>query len=65
MAREKWVRVVANMHLGAYDVFYSTADVPEPKWPEQSLAELLRVAFRDRFIETFDHIVLRKLRGEV
>jgi hypothetical protein len=26
---------------------------------------LLRIAFRDHFIETLDHPILRQLRGEV
>jgi hypothetical protein len=65
MAKEQWVRVVANMSLGAYETYYSTADLPEPTWPEKPLGELLRIAFRDKFIETLDHTVLRKLRGEL
>jgi hypothetical protein len=65
MAIERWVRVVANMHLGAYDVFYSTAELQEPEWPDKPLGELLRLAFRDKFIDSIDHTVLRKLRGEL
>jgi hypothetical protein len=33
IAESQWVRVVSNMPLGAYDVFYPTADWPEPDWP--------------------------------
>ena len=29
------------------------------------IEELLRTAFKDRFISTLDHPVLRRLRGEV
>jgi hypothetical protein len=65
MARTHWIRVQANMHLGAYEVFQATGDLPEPEWPELSFAELLRIAFRDRYIAAPDHPVLRKLRGEV
>jgi hypothetical protein len=65
MAAGRWVRVAANMNLGAYDVFQSTADLPGPTWPDTPFGELLRVAFKDRFIDTLDHPVLRKLRGEV
>jgi hypothetical protein len=53
------------MSLGGYDVFQATGDLPEPKWPEQPLQELLRIAFKDRFITTLDHPVLQRLRGEV
>jgi hypothetical protein len=65
MATGRWVRVAANMNLGAYDVYESTADLPGPAWPETPFGDLLRVAFKDRFIDTLDHPVLRKLRGEV
>src|SRR5262249_50815259 len=65
MATKKWVRVVANMGLGAYDVFQATGSLPEPEWPDISLHELLRIAFKDRYIADRNHSVLRKLRGEV
>ena len=65
MARRSWVRVAANMALGAYDVFQASGDLPDPDWPELPFKELLRVAFRDRLIDTLDHPVLRRLRGEV
>lgn len=65
LARTGWVRVAANMALGAYDVFQATGDLPEPEWPDLPFRELLRVAFRDRFIQSEDHPVLRRLRGEV
>jgi hypothetical protein len=65
MAQERWVRVQANMSLGAYDVHYAGGELPEPKWPELSLADILRVAFKDKRIDSHDHPVLRRLRGEV
>ncbi len=64
MAESRWVRVASNMALGAYDVFEATADWPEPDWPGLPLNELLRVAFKGRVIETLDHPVLKRLRGE-
>ncbi len=64
LAVGQWVRVAANMDLGAYDVLTSTADLPPPSWPETSFREMLEVAFKDRYIRSPDHIVLRRLRGE-
>jgi hypothetical protein len=64
-ARAGWVRVVPNMSLGGYDVFEAGGQLGEPEWPSVPFKELLRVAFRDRFINTLDHPVLRRLRGEV
>jgi hypothetical protein len=65
LGSEKWVRVTANMSLGAYDVYEATGDIPGPDWPTVPFQELLRIAFKNRLIDTFDHPVLRKLRGEV
>src|SRR5262249_50764843 len=64
-AETRWIRLVANMGLGAYEVFEALGALPEPEWPDASLAELLRIAFQDRFIRTTDHPMLRRLRGEV
>lgn len=64
-AKRKWIRISANMHLGAYEVFEATANLPDPEWPQLSFKEILRLAFKDRFINTPDHPVIRKLRGEV
>jgi hypothetical protein len=64
-AQTSWVRVQANMALGAYDVFKAAASLPEPTWPDKPFDELLTVAFKGRFIDSLDHPVLKKLRGEV
>jgi hypothetical protein len=53
------------MGLGAYDVFQAQGHLSEPEWPQLPFGELLRIAFRDRYISTPDHPVLRRLRGEV
>jgi hypothetical protein len=52
------------MALGAYSVFYAD-NLPDPDWPALSFRDLLRIAFKDQFIQTLDHPVLRQLRGEV
>jgi hypothetical protein len=58
-----WVRIVADMHLGAYRLFRAEGDLPGPTWPDKALGELLDVAFRDRVIDSLDHPVVRRLRG--
>lgn len=64
MAKNGWVRVAANMGLGAYDVFVATGEFPDPEWPDVTFQKLLEIAFRDRFIRDAGHVVFRKLRGE-
>lgn len=64
LAKESWTRVSANMALGAYEIFTASGVIPEPEWPPQSFDELVQLAFRDRFIDSIQHPVLRQLRGE-
>lgn len=65
LAMQSWVRVSANMGLGAYEVSAAVGSLAEPVWPEQPFQGLLKIAFRDRFIDSPDHPVVRRLRGEV
>ena len=62
MAKEKWIRIYANMSLGAYEVLTS-ANETAPAFPQLSFRDLLRIAFRDKYITTLDHPVIKKLRG--
>ena len=64
-AQKQWVRVTSNMHLGAYEVFTSIKDFPEPEWPELNFNEILKTAFKDNFINSMDHPAIQKLRGEI
>jgi hypothetical protein len=63
LATRKWIRLTANRSLGAYDIFESTGDLPEPEWPDDTLQEIVKIAFRGLIIETMDHPVIRRLRG--
>jgi hypothetical protein len=63
LAMGKWVRVKANMALGAYEIFIAESVMVEPEWPDVSFSEILRLAFRERVIDRFDHPVLKRLRG--
>lgn len=64
LALNSWVRVKSNMSLGAYEVFEAMSSLAHPQWPEESMADLLRIAFKDRYIDDYDHQVLKSLRGE-
>lgn len=58
-----WVRVTAGSN--SYEVYQTTATLPEPEWPDVAFRDLLRIAFKERFINDLNHPILRKLRGEV
>ena len=66
IATKEWTRCVSNRHLGAYEpqIASASASWGEPQWPDMPLTELLRLAFKNAFIDTVDHPVLRRLRGE-
>jgi hypothetical protein len=64
-AETTWISLRANMALGAYEIYAAAGDLPEPTWPTESFDELVKIAFRGKFIADRDHAVLRRLRGEV
>jgi hypothetical protein len=57
----QWVRVMANMKAGAYDIFVAEAVTAEPAWPGLTLQELIRIAFKDRLINSLDHRIVQRL----
>jgi len=63
LAMRRWIRVKANMALGAYEIFEAASTIPDPEWPELSFQELLRIAFRGRLVDRLDHAVIKRLRG--
>jgi hypothetical protein len=63
LAMRRWVRVKANMSLGAYEIFEAAGTIPDPTWLEITFQELLRIAFRDRLVNSLDHPVVKRLRG--
>jgi hypothetical protein len=65
-AMQERIRLVANRSLGAYEtlVTENTSVGFEPKWPELTFQELIRIAFRGgKLIDTLDHPVVRQIRG--
>jgi hypothetical protein len=64
-AMTQWIRVKANTQAGGYDCTMALGAIPEPTWPTLSFREILSIAFRGKVIESFDHPVLKVLRGEV
>ena len=63
VAKKRWVRVQSNQGARAYDVFEARAKIPEPEWPEWTLADYLRVGFGTDGVITDpqDELLLRLL----
>lgn len=65
LAERVWVRLASNMSAGLYDTYEASGELSDPEWPALSMTEILRLCFRDRYIKSLDHPVIRQLRGEV
>jgi hypothetical protein len=63
-AMTRWMRLVAKMDLGAYEMLEASAAFGEPTWPTMPFEDILAVAFRDRIIDRPDHPVVKRIRGE-
>jgi hypothetical protein len=65
IAMTRWSRLKANMSLGAYELFEATGDLPDPEWPELTFPEILKIAFRNYYVDRLDHPLIKRLLGEV
>jgi hypothetical protein len=63
LAKTAWVRMPADMSLGAYRIYEAEGRLSDPVWPEKTLSELLKLGFRDRIIDSAEHPVIKRLRG--
>jgi hypothetical protein len=62
-AMTQWVRIRANMSLGAYEIDVASVTHSEPTWPDVTLQDIIPIAFRDRLIDRLTHPVVQRLRG--
>ncbi len=63
LAMTRWLRIKANMELRAYEIFEAEGKQTDPAWPDLSFAEIYRIAFRDRLINSVNHPIIKRLRG--
>jgi hypothetical protein len=63
MAMRQWLRIKADIPLGAYEMYVALSNLSEPVWPKATFKELISIAFRDRLIDRIDHPVIKRLRG--
>ena len=64
MAKTAWIRVSSNRSAGMYETFEASGNLDEPKWPEMTFTEILKIAFKGKYIDNWNHPALLKLRGE-
>jgi hypothetical protein len=63
LAMGRWIRVVPNMALGANEIFAATGSLQDPVWPCMAFEEILKIAFRDRFVTDLSHPLVKRLHG--
>jgi hypothetical protein len=64
MAKSKWIRLISNRSLGAYEPYIANSDIQDPEWPDMDFQTIFRIAFKKHYIRNQDHPVLKGLRGE-
>jgi hypothetical protein len=64
-AKLHWVRFVSNKDAGAYETQVALGKLPEPQWPNLTFQQIFDIAFKDRYIDSFEHPVLQRIRGEI
>jgi hypothetical protein len=64
LAEKRWIRVVPNHELRAYEVYMGDDKLADPEWPQEGFWELIRVAFKHYLIDSLDHPVIKRLRGQ-
>ena len=65
LAEDEWIRVQANMSAGQYEITASANDLGSPRWPNQSMEELINDAFSGRIIDSPDHPYIRQIQGRI
>ncbi len=64
-AEVHWVRRYWVPEIKSHRVLAAKNLSDNPVWPEVGFEEVLKIAFRDRFIQDISDPVIKKLRGEV
>jgi hypothetical protein len=65
MAMNTWIRLASNRSLGAYEIYAAGADLDEPVWPDVDFQKIIDTAFKNHFIGSFDHPVIKRLLGQM
>jgi hypothetical protein len=62
-AKTTWVRLQPNQASGGYDLLTATQLGLNPVWPDMSFQDIIRLAFKQRLIDTCEHPVIKQLLG--
>jgi len=62
-AKSYWIRMISDKPTQSYRVYRSIHIKDKPLWPEQSMEELVEIAFRGKIITSIDHPIIQGLLG--
>ena len=62
IARTSWIRLQSDRSLGAYKTVVRDGG-PDPVWPEISIDEIVKIAFKGKVIQSLSHPRLAELLG--
>jgi hypothetical protein len=64
-SEKEWVRIRSNKDASQYEIIIAQDNLGEPKWPEQSMDELVSEVFGNKIISSLDHPLIRQLQGRI
>ena len=64
-SEKEWVRINSNQNASQYEIIIAQDNLGEPKWPEQTMDELIREVFGNKIISSLDHPLIRQLQGRI
>jgi hypothetical protein len=62
-AKTRWLQMLPDKSQGSYRIKAAKASWPEPEWREETLNELLEIAFKDRIIGNRQHPIVKRYLG--
>lgn len=63
-ASRRWVRVIPDKSSNGYMLETPMVAPAAPTWPALSFTEMLETAFGSRYIDSLNHPLMKKLRGD-
>ena len=62
-AKEQWVRAQPERSINGYVAYIAEGKLPDPEWPDKTMAEILSTAFADAIINSADHPIVKSVKG--
>ncbi len=64
-AENAWIKVKSNRATSSWDLIKAKVDLGAPNWSKLTTVEMIEIAYADQIVDSADHTILRKLRGDL